>query len=584
MLVPAPYRAQGDPCGAGNCFAAATAGALADGALPEEAVQRRVAEAAAFVAAGGAGAGDLWEASPTPPTEARRSVDAFELAASVRAAGGTVVATGGCFDLLHAGHVGLLESARRIGDCLIVCVNSDEYIARLKGPGRPLTPVADRVRVLSGLGSVDAVAVFGETTPEPLLRELRPDLWVKGGDYSVDALPEAAALREWGGQALVLPYFDGHSTLARRPHGPLGGPRSRRGAAPVTGRPRAGATAGRPVAGPGPDTGGRATAGPGAGTGHVLVLRALGLGDRLIALPALRAVRRGLPGRRLVLAAPGRAVPRRLDWSGPPPEVAIDLHGNGPPSHLLLDRLRPGRLWAYAHPDTPHLPGPVWRADEHERDRWCRLMSWYGLPADPADLRLPAPPGPTPAAGAVVLHPGADAAARRWPPERFAAVTAALRARGHRLVITAGAGEGPLAAEVAERAGLPPQAVFGGTADVPFDRLAALAAGARAVVVGDTGLAHLATALGTPSVVLFGPVSPGLWGSPRTARHRVLWHPPPAGGPDGAAADPHRPSDAHGARPDERLLRITPDEVLGAVRALLDTGARGPLVAEPAVS
>lgn len=376
----------------------------------------------------------------------------------------------------------------------------------------------------------------------------------------------------------------------------------------MTGQPRTGATA--PAQGLEPDAAARATADPGSGTGsgagRVLVLRALGLGDLLTALPALRAVRRGLPGRRIVLAAParladaaratgvvddllpttapGRAVPRRLDWSGPPPEVAIDLHGNGPPSHLLLDRLRPGRLWAYAHPDTPHLPGPVWRADEHERERWCRLLSWYGLPADPADLRLPAPASPSPAAGAIVLHPGADAAARCWPPERFAAVAAALRATGHRLVITAGAGEGPLAAEVAERAGLPPDAVFGGAADVPFDRLAALVAGARAVVVGDTGLAHLATALGTPSVVLFGPVSPGLWGPPRTARHRVLWLPSPDGGADGAAADPHRPGDAHGERPDERLLRITPDEVLASVHALLATETRGPLVAEPAVS
>lgn len=218
MLVPTPYRASGDPCGAGDRFAACTAGALADGALPEEAVQRGVAEATAFVAAGGAGGCDLWQDAPAPAAPERPAVDAFELAASVRAAGGTVVATGGCFDLLHAGHVGLLESARRIGDCLIVCVNSDESIARLKGPGRPLTPLADRVRVLSGLGSVDAVAVFEETTPEPLLRALRPDVWVKGGDYSVDALPEAAALREWGGQALVLPYLDGRSTtvLAHR--------------------------------------------------------------------------------------------------------------------------------------------------------------------------------------------------------------------------------------------------------------------------------------------------------------------------------------------------------------------------------
>ncbi len=136
----------------------------------------------------------------------------------MQARGGTVVATGGCFDLLHAGHVGLLESARRIGDCLIVCVNSDASVTRLKGPGRPLTRAADRTRVLAGLGSVDAVAVFDEDSPVELLGRLRPDVWVKGGDYCVDALPEAATLREWGGQALVLPYLDGRSTtaLARR--------------------------------------------------------------------------------------------------------------------------------------------------------------------------------------------------------------------------------------------------------------------------------------------------------------------------------------------------------------------------------
>jgi rfaE bifunctional protein nucleotidyltransferase chain/domain len=144
--------------------------------------------------------------------------DAFAVAERVRARGGTVVATGGCFDLLHAGHVGLLESARRIGDCLIVCLNSDASLTRLKGPGRPLNPVADRVRVLEALGSVDAVAVFEEDTPEELLRRLRPDVWVKGGDYSVQDLPEAEALRAWGGQAVVLPYLDGRSTtlLARR--------------------------------------------------------------------------------------------------------------------------------------------------------------------------------------------------------------------------------------------------------------------------------------------------------------------------------------------------------------------------------
>ncbi|MEU9206651.1 PfkB family carbohydrate kinase [Streptomyces sp. NPDC048415] len=218
MLVPAPYRAAGDPCGAGDCFAAATAAALADGALPEEAIQRGVAEAAAFVSEGGAGNPALWRTEPVSPTADPPGSDAFAVAEHVRARGGTVVATGGCFDLLHAGHVGLLESARGIGDCLIVCLNSDASLTRLKGPGRPLNPVADRIRVLEALGSVDAVAVFDEDTPREVLSRLRPDVWVKGGDYSVQDLPEAEALRAWGGQAVVLPYLDGRSTtlLARR--------------------------------------------------------------------------------------------------------------------------------------------------------------------------------------------------------------------------------------------------------------------------------------------------------------------------------------------------------------------------------
>ncbi|MCK7624365.1 glycosyltransferase family 9 protein [Streptomyces sp. RS10V-4] len=322
--------------------------------------------------------------------------------------------------------------------------------------------------------------------------------------------------------------------------------------------------------------------GGGGGAPRLLVLRALGLGDLLAAVPALRALRAGHPGHRLVLAAPGRfaeaaratgavdallptraagrEVPRRLDWTGPPPDVAVDLHGNGPESRGVLQRLRPARLLAYATSGAPAPCGPVWRDDEHERDRWCRLLTWYGLAADPADLRLAPPARPSPAPGALVVHPGADAPARCWPPERFAAVARALHRAGHRVVVTAGAGEGPLARWVAARADLPPAAVLGGAADVPFAELAALVAQARAVLVGDTGLAHLATAFGTPSVVLFGPVAPRLWGPPAAERHRVLWH------PDGD--DRPRPGDAHGDRPDARLLRITVAEVLAALAAL----------------
>ncbi|WP_107248067.1 D-glycero-beta-D-manno-heptose 1-phosphate adenylyltransferase, partial [Carbonactinospora thermoautotrophica] len=143
--------------------------------------------------------------------------DPFEVVSRVRAAGGTVVATGGCFDLLHAGHVSTLRAARALGDCLVVCLNSDESVRRLKGPGRPFVPQEDRAKVLQALECVDAVLVFDEDTPEAALDRLRPDVWAKGGDYADATLPEAALLARWGGQVVVLPYVDGRSTtnLAR---------------------------------------------------------------------------------------------------------------------------------------------------------------------------------------------------------------------------------------------------------------------------------------------------------------------------------------------------------------------------------
>ncbi|WP_439946780.1 D-glycero-beta-D-manno-heptose 1-phosphate adenylyltransferase [Streptomyces sp. BBFR109] len=211
LLVPVSAAHHGDPCGAGDRFAATAAGLLADGALVGEAVEGAVTVATAFVGAGGAGA--VLGAAPAPDAP-HPDEDPAALIARVRAAGGTVVAAGGCFDLLHAGHVGLLQAARRIGDCLVVCVNSDASVRRRKGDGRPVNPLADRTRVLRALACVDAVAVFDEDTPERLLSELRPDVWVKGGDYAGADLPEAALLDEWGGQAVLLPYLDGHSSTA----------------------------------------------------------------------------------------------------------------------------------------------------------------------------------------------------------------------------------------------------------------------------------------------------------------------------------------------------------------------------------
>ncbi|MFJ1807481.1 MULTISPECIES: D-glycero-beta-D-manno-heptose 1-phosphate adenylyltransferase [unclassified Streptomyces] len=219
LLVPAPAAHHGDACGAGDRFAATAAGLLADGTLVGEAVEGAVAAASEFVAAGGAGAladGAFPEADSRPSGEEgvgpETAADPHAVIARVRASGGAVVAAGGCFDLLHAGHVGLLQAARRIGDCLVVCLNSDESVRRRKGEGRPVNPLADRIRVLLALQCVDAVAVFDEDTPEQLLAELRPDVWVKGGDYTGADLPEAALLQEWGGQAVLLPYLAGRSS------------------------------------------------------------------------------------------------------------------------------------------------------------------------------------------------------------------------------------------------------------------------------------------------------------------------------------------------------------------------------------
>jgi D-beta-D-heptose 7-phosphate kinase / D-beta-D-heptose 1-phosphate adenosyltransferase len=212
LLVPSPVTADGDACGAGDRFAATAAGLLADGELTESAVRGAVHAATRYVAAGGARAVSAPPVPAPPAVDAEPTDDALRTAARVRAAGGTVVAAGGCFDLLHAGHVALLQAARRTGDCLVVCVNSDASVRRRKGGGRPLVPVADRIRVLRALECVDAVAVFDEDTPERLLADLRPHIWAKGGDYALERLPEAPLVESWGGQVVLFPYLDGRST------------------------------------------------------------------------------------------------------------------------------------------------------------------------------------------------------------------------------------------------------------------------------------------------------------------------------------------------------------------------------------
>jgi len=307
----------------------------------------------------------------------------------------------------------------------------------------------------------------------------------------------------------------------------------------------------------------------------VVTLRALGLGDLLTAVPALRAIRRAFPHHHHVLLTAPELEPivaatgavddvlpvRGLgDRSWPAavssPEVAVNLHGRGPQSHRLLLDLGPAELVAFAHEEIDaSAAGPPWEPDAHEVHRWCRLLDRFGIRADPFDLAL-ATPHPSERGPVTVIHPGAASRSRRWPVERFAAVARAEHARGHPVVVTGTAQESALVAAVVTGARLPASAARSGTS---LPELMEVIASAGRLVCGDTGVAHLATAYATPSVVLFGPVPPQQWGPPPHApQHVALW--------TGRVGDPH------GDTPDPGLLEIEIDDVLEALHAVTELG------------
>lgn len=300
---------------------------------------------------------------------------------------------------------------------------------------------------------------------------------------------------------------------------------------------------------------------------RLLMLRPLGLGDLLTAVPAMRAAARAFPEQDHLLAAPhvltplammSGAVDQVIDVQPLQPlpsacqnaDVAIDLHGRGPASQRILLAAHPSRLIAFANPDVPETVGfPAWRDDEHEVARWCRLLSESGIPADPSDLDLQVPELETPsfARGAAIVHPGAAYPARRWPAERWTTLAASLRPN---VVITGGPSETALAMQVASMAGVPRERVLAGRTNLA--ELAAVVAAARVVISGDTGIAHLATAMRTRSVVLFGPTSPARWGPPPDRPwHRVIWK--------------GREGNPNAMQPDPGLLEISVDEVLDAI-------------------
>lgn len=154
----------------------------------------------------------MFDLLPRPELKVMALEQLLQLENEWRAAGLSVVFTNGCFDLLHIGHVTLLDDARREGGRLIVGINSDASVSRLKGPTRPVVPEYARARVLASLAAVDAVVVFDEPTPLELMIALRPDVIVKGGDYVADEIVGAHEVRSWGGRVKIVPFVQGFST------------------------------------------------------------------------------------------------------------------------------------------------------------------------------------------------------------------------------------------------------------------------------------------------------------------------------------------------------------------------------------
>jgi len=218
-----PHRTYAEPApssqtaGAGDAYLAALTLALASGADPPIAAETAQLAATAAVRRPGTAVCSVAALHDVAQEADRRTVDPQQLVVQLaghRAQGRRVVFTNGCFDVLHRGHVAYLNQAKRLGDVLVVAVNSDASVRRLKGPGRPVNPVEDRAAVLAALSCVDYVVVFEEDSPAALIEAVRPDIYVKGGDYTLDMIPERALVEAIGGQVRVLDYVADRSTTA----------------------------------------------------------------------------------------------------------------------------------------------------------------------------------------------------------------------------------------------------------------------------------------------------------------------------------------------------------------------------------
>lgn len=319
------------------------------------------------------------------------------------------------------------------------------------------------------------------------------------------------------------------------------------------------------------------------------MLRSVSLGDLLTIVPAMRALERAFGAMRYLTVAPWltdlarharlgevfiddvagfEADPtdivaletahlRSLSSVPFEPDVACNFRGHRPATYQPLLDLRPRRFIGFMHPDVPETFGsPAIDNQEHEVLRFARLLEESGVPCDATDLHIDAPDVDVPT-GAIVLHPGAGAPSRHWPLPRWAALARFLADCGHTVIVTGSGHERQRAGELVELADHHRVTDLSGR--TPILLLTALVARSRLVVAPDTGVGHLATATRTPSVLLFGPTPPSMWGPPPwLSSHHVIWK--------------GRLGDGYGAQPDPGLLDISTDEVIDVMEQVIGCG------------
>ena len=461
-----------------------------------------------------------------------------------RAAGRTIVFANGCFDLLHVGHVRYLAGAAAEGDRLIVAVNDDRSVAALKGRGRPVMPAADRAELVAAIRGVDYVVVFPEPTVERLLNQLQPDVHCKGTDYTVDTVPERAVVAAYGGRIAIVGDRKDHATrdLVARIRSVTATDERR------TTNDERRTTNDEPE---------RRTANHERRTASVtriLIVRLGALGDVVHAIPVAAALRRAIPSARIdwlvsakhreILdlvpvidhrfaindrgtAAEGMSFGRAIgELRRARYDVVLDLQGLI--KSALLARLSGaarviGFSATYARESLARLfytesydpgRGGLYDAREtrHVVDVNLALTRPLGIeqglaefPIAPVDTRVRQWAAEHAKDGYALINPGAAWPNKRWPAARLAVVAIELRARhGLTSVVLWGPGEEALAQAVAATsAGAALVAPKTSIAD-----LVALARGAAIMISGDTGPMHVATAVGTPLVGIFGPTRP----------------------------------------------------------------------------